>query len=231
MKAKPIKAMIIDHDADLAKQFSQNISALFTKLQIQDNTPEAIQSFKDMRPQVLFINLTINQRSTNFEILEKLELSQEMPTVIFGYNDSHEPELLAHSLETGIVDIFVRPFDPDIISTKIGRYFQSEKTQEMSLQYSPLKPPIKAQVHFNFKLTAVDENGLSFKGEHYISKGTIFSLNNDLMKEIFENSLQEFMVTKTWISDDWKDYFLFAEPKDASEQKSAALRRFILRKI
>jgi response regulator RpfG family c-di-GMP phosphodiesterase len=231
MKSKLLNAFIIDQDPAQGAQFSKVVKELFSKLYLQKSINEALLEYKEVRPHVIFLNLTLDQRSANLEILEGLDFTTEDPTIIFGYNDGAEAELLAHAIESGIQDIFLRPYDPDIISTKINRFFISEKTQNRNLSYSRLIPPIKAQLKFNLKLVAVDENGLTFKGDHYISKGTSFPIKNDLMKEIFEAEDQYFMVTKTWIGDTGKDFFLFAEPKDAKEQTAANLRRFILRKI
>ncbi len=231
IQTKMLRALIIDQDADQAKNFASIIKDLFNRVHIQADAILAQKEYKELNPHVLFLNLTINQRSTHLELLEKLPIHPENPIIIFGYNDSSEPELLAHAIETGFQDIFVRPYDADIISTKLTRYYQSEKTSGHEIQYVEINPVIKAQVKLNFKLSSVDENGFTFKGEHYVSKGTSFTQKGPLIQDIFGSDHQEFMITRTWLSDDWKEYFFFAEPKEMKEQTSAALRRFILRKI
>ncbi len=231
MKAKTLTAMIIDQDPEYAKAMTNTIKELFHKVYCQVNFTAALKEFKDVKPQVIFINLTIDQRSLALETLEKLNFRPEEPTIVFGYNDTLEPEFLGHAIESGIDDIFVRPFDGDIISSKITRYFQYEKTMDRELQYSSLNPPIKALVNFPMKLVAVDENGITLKCDHYISKGTILPFKNTLMKSIFDTDSIELMVTRTWPAEDWKEYFLFAEPKISNEQTNAALRRFILGKL
>jgi response regulator RpfG family c-di-GMP phosphodiesterase len=231
LNAKMLKALVIDQDPNQAKTFAALIKELFNKVFVQSDIVLAQKEVEELKPNIIFLNLTINQRSSNFETLEKLPLSLDNPVIIFGYNDGSEPELLAHAIETGIQDIFTRPYDTDIISTKITRFYQSEKTSGREIQYQELNPVIKATVKFNFKLSAVDENGLTFKGDHYISKGTIFNQKGPLIKEIFETESQELMITRTWLGEDWKEYFFFAEPRDQKEQTSAALRKFVLRKV
>jgi response regulator RpfG family c-di-GMP phosphodiesterase len=231
LKVKLLKAFIIDNNPDQARMMNNLVKEIFTKIYIQTDPILAIRELSEIRPQVIFLNLSIAQRSLNFEIIEKISPIKDQQTVIFGYNDSFEGELLAHAIETGIHDIFVRPFDPDIISTKVSRFFQSEKTDALELQYSPLIHPIKTSVKMNLKLKGVDENGLTFKSDHYISKGTIFPLKNDLIKEIFETENMEMMITKTWLGDGMNDFYIFAEPRVAREQHNASLRKFILRKL
>lgn len=230
LNAKMLKALIIDQNPDQAKNFATLVKELFNKVFTQTDPLLALKEFEELKPNVLFLNLTINQRSKNFDLLEKLPFTLDNPVIVFGYNDGSEPELLAHAIETGIQDIFIRPYDADIISTKITRFYQSEKTSGREIQYQDLNPPLKAHVKFNFKLSAVDESGLTFKGEHYISKGTVFTQKGPLINEIFETDSQELMVTRTWLGEDWKEYFFFAEPKDQKEITSAALRKFVLRK-
>lgn len=230
MKSKLLTALIVDQNADQARQFSVNLKEIFNKLYIESDLTHVISEFEKVKPDVLFINLSLPQRSQNFEMLEKLEsLGEKM--IVLGINDQIEEELLAHAIESGVHDIFVRPFDPDLISTKINRFFISEKAQERELQYSKLTPPIKAQVNFNFKLKSVDENGLTFESEHNFSKGTHLILNAPLIAEIFGTASLEFMITRTWVSDDLRDFFFYVEPRDTKEELNAALRRFILRKI
>lgn len=231
IQTKMLRALIIDQDPEQARHFASVIKDLFNRVFTQADAVLAQKEFKEVNPHVLFVNLTINQRSTHLELLEKLPINPENPVVLFGYNDSSEPELLTHAIEMGFQDIFVRPYDSDIISTKLTRYYQSEKTSGHEIQYVEINPVIKAQVKLNFKLTSVDENGFTFKGDHYVSKGTTFSQKGPLIQDIFGHESQEFMITRTWLSEDWKEYFFFAEPKDMKEQTSAALRRFILRKI
>ena len=231
MKTKTLTAMVIDQDSDYTKTIVSTIKDLFNKVYVQNDYTEALKEFSEVKPQVLFINLTISQRSVALEMIDKFNYSETEPTIVFGYNDLQEPEFLGHAIESGIHDIFIRPFDADIISSKITRYYQDEKTLNRELQYGTLNPAIKASVNFPMKLVAVDENGITLRGDHYISKGTILPFKNDLMKEIFDTDSIELMVTKTWPGEDWKDYFLFAEPKTANEQTNASLRRFILGRI
>lgn len=231
MKSKLLTALIIDKDPDQGKQFGQVVSKLFSKLYIEADEKMALEEFKNVRPDVVFINLNLSQRSRNFELLEKLEFSPEKEVIVFAVNDQVEDELLAHAIECGVHDIFVRPFDEDLISTKINRYFISDKTQAHELRYARLTPPLKAQVDLKFRLLSVDENGMTFKSENFISKGIHFPLASPLVADIFGQPEVFFMITKTWTSDDLKDFFVYAEPRDMSEEMSAALRRFILRKI
>ncbi len=231
MKTQYLKALIIDQDPAQGRAMALLIKDLFNKIHFEQKVDEIIKECNEIKPRVLFINLNVEQRTTNFEILSKIPLDGDSQTVVFGYTDSHEPELIAHAIEEGFHDIFVKPYDADIVATKINRFFQFEKTQPRQINYTPLKPSLQGVMGISLKLISVDENGMQFKCDHYISKGTPFKTESPIIQEIFEEPIVELMVTKTWMGDNYGDYFFFAEPVRSIEKNSAALRRFILRKL
>ena len=228
MKTKTLKALIVDQDSGMGKSLATELKNLFTQIHIDSDLARVIKECQEVKPQVIFFNLMLAQRTTNLEILEQLKLDEK--TIFFGYNEQHEAELVAHAIELGFQDIFVRPFDADIVASKINIFFLFEKTQDKNLAYSPLRPPLKANLKMPIRLTAVDENGLSFISGNYINKGTTFKLNAPFVKEIFGQETIDLMVTKTWLGENWKEFFFFAEPRIPNEQISVALRRFILGK-
>lgn len=231
MKTKYLKAMIVDQDVTQGRAMALLIKDLFTKIHFEQHAAEIIKECEQQKPRVIFFNLNVAQRTTNFEILEKLPLDGDEQTIIFGYTDSPEPELIAHAIEEGFNDIFVKPFDADIIATKVNKYFQFEKTQERDISYTQLRPPLHGMLNIPLKLMSVDENGFEFKCDHYVSKGGSFNLTNPMVQEIFEEDSIDLMISRTWTGDNYNDYFFYAEPMLSSEKTSAALRRFILRKI
>lgn len=232
MKTMRMNALIIDQDPEALKQFANVIKDLFNKIYISSNMADALKEFETIKPQVVYFNFGITQRNLQFEILSKLlALAPNPMPIFFGYCDSIEPELLTHALENGIHDLFARPFDADIISTKITRYYQSEKTGNRELNYSQLRPPLPVSIKMKFKISSVDESGITFKGSHYVSKGTTLPIDSPIIEEIFNSKSLEFIVTRTWVSNDWNDYYFLAEPKDGKEHLSTNLRKFILGKI
>ena len=231
MKTRYLKAIIVDQDSTQGRAMALVIKDLFSNITHEQIAADLVKECQQIKPRVIFFNLNVAQRTTNFEILEALSLSGDNQTIIFGYTDSPEPELIGHAIEEGFHDIFVKPFDADIVATKVNKYFQFDKTQEREIGYTPLKPGLIGWVNLPLKLMSVDENGFEFKSDHYISKGGAFRLGHPIIKEIFEDQDIELMITRTWTGDNYGDYFFYAEPHLGNEKTSAALRRFILRKI
>lgn len=209
MRAKFLSTLVIDSDPDQAKQIAKVLGEVFNSVYIS-NAEAAVVEAKNLKPHVVFLNLTIKQRRINLELLEKIKATEENPVIIFGYNEGLEPELTAHALEVGLQDIFLRPFDSDIIASKVNLFFKSDKSLDKGISYSKLAHPIEGRVSLNIKLIGVDESGMTFSSPHYINKGSVLNFNQPLVSEIFEKESIDMLVTKTWLSDDWKTHFFFS---------------------
>ncbi len=222
-------ALIIDQDPGSARIMGNLVKTLFNKVFTQTDIKLIPGELADLKPQVVLINLSLSQRTENLELAEYIGQQPIVP-LLLGYNESHEPELVAHALESGFQDLFMKPFDEAIIASKINKYFQHEKTLEHDLTYLPLRPAIHAKVSFKIIIKSVDENGITFSSNHYISKGTAIRLPGNLSHELTSSEKSEFMVTRTWAGETWEEFFSYAELKSPDDTKSAALRKFILKK-
>ena len=231
MKTRFLQAILCDQDAIQGRQMGALIRDLFNKMTYEQTSDAIATECKENKPRVIFFNINIEQRIASFEILAKLPLEADSQTIIFGYTDTHEPALIAHAIELGFHDIFVKPFDVDIVATKINKFFEFEKTQNRQINYQSLKPSLKCSLQLSVKLMSLDENGLNCMSENYISKGTVLKLDSKTINQIFEETPVEFMVSKTWMGDNVGEYYLYAEPKAASEKSSALLRKFIIRSL
>lgn len=229
MNTKFATALVFDQDQTSAKSMAGVVKDLFHKVYTQSDLKLLLPDLVDTKPGVVFVNLTIAQRTENLELSEHIARTEPAP-LIFGYNDSHEPELLTHALESGIVDLFMRPFDEAIIASKINKYIQQERTLKHDLSYTQLAPPLPARVRFPVKITGVDENGVTLETEHYLSKGLTLRLPEALSRELAGEEKAEFMITRTWGGDTWNRFFSYAELRNTDDNKTAALRRFITEK-
>lgn len=229
MNLKFVSCFIIDQDPASARTMAALIKDLFNKVYAQSDMKLVQEEISKLKPAVIFVNLSISQRTENLEMAEHIEKSDTAPLTL-GYTDSHEPELLAHALESGFQDLFMKPFDSDIIASKINKFFQHEKTLKHDIAYFTMRPALSAKVKFNIKITGCDENGITIHSGHYFSKGTPIKLPPVLTRELTGDEKTEFMITRTWTGDSWGEYFSYAELRSPNDNKSSALRRFILGK-
>lgn len=224
------KALVIDQDPAAAEQFKGYIGPLFTSVYTECVTGEVERSCRGLKPDAIFINLTIGQRQVSFDFLEKLFPTLEPRPFIFGYLDRSEPELIAHAIENGVSDIFIRSFDTDIMASKITRFISSEQAGNHEINYTKLERPQSGLIKAGLKLINVDENGFTFSSQHFISKGARFDLTAPLSQEIFGADSVPLMISKTWLGENNSEFLCFAEPKDATTL-SGSLRKFILGKL
>lgn len=230
MKTKNLKGLILDQEEASCEAFSKIVKDLFAHFYKQNNPESAFHEWKDIKAHIIFINLNIKQRNSNLSLLEKITPLKDNSTLFFGYMDAHDPELVAHAIELGFQDIFTRPFDTDMIASKINRFIISNTTIDRDLSYTRMNRPLPAKIQLSFSISSIDENGIHLKSDHYISKGTVFHFDAPIIKEIFEKDSIEFMITRTSVGDHWGEHFAYAEPRTPNEQYNASLRRFILGK-
>lgn len=231
MKKHKHSVFIIDQDHDFSMKMVSTVEPIFTTVYVQNDLKLFEMDYLGLKPNVLLLNLNLNQREAAFNFLEKTLPKLELKPLVYGYMDSAENEFMAHAVENGIQDVFVRPFDTDIIASKINKHINNEESLKIDIPYVRLLSPLKAKLELKFKILSIDENGLTLTGLNYISKGTKFSMNNPLIQEIFGTPSMQLMVTKTWFDEATGNYHLFTEPKDSNEVTRSALRRFILSKI
>lgn len=229
MNLKFVSCFIIDQDPASARTMASLVKDLFNKVYAQSDMKLVQEEIGKLKPAVMFVNLSISQRTENLEMAEHIGKSETAPLTL-GFSDSHEPELLAHALESGFQDLFMKPFDSDIIASKINKFFQHEKTLKHDIAYFTMRPPLPAKVKFNIQITGCDENGVTIHSEHYFSKGTPIKLPPQLTLEITGDEKAEFMITRTWTGDSWGEYFSYAELRSPDDNKSSAMRRYILGK-
>ncbi len=222
-------ALIIDQDTNSARTMGNLVKTLFNKVFTQTDMKLIPADLTDIKPQVVLINLSLSQRTENLELAEYIGQLPVVP-LLLGFTDSHEPELIAHALESGFQDLFMKPYDEAIIASKINKYFQHEKTLKHDLIYLPLKPALNVKVKFKIIIKSVDENGITFSSNHYISKGTVIRLPGQLSQDLTASAKSEFLVTRTWAGETWEEFFSYAEVRSLDETKSSALRKFILQK-
>jgi ActR/RegA family two-component response regulator len=232
VKTKNISSLIIDSDKDLSRNLEQSIKDIFLKVQILHDRREIVDNLNDFIPHVLFLNMNISQRSSHLDLLKQFKQNPKLEsTLFFGYLDAQDPVLLAHAIEIGLHDIFARPFDQDIISSKINRFHQNDQMQSRELKYAKLASPIRAKLNTTTSVTLIDENGITMRCDHYVSKGALITINGQLSKDLYNLNKVELMVSKTWLGTNSEEYYLYAEPLRISEESRKSLKAFLLKNI
>ena len=225
---KALKTLVIDSDPNLSRNMTSTLERLFNKIFVQNEHALYRKELSVVKPDILFINLMIDQREESFRLLEWLSELETFP-LVYGYTNDNDPDLVAHSVENGFLHIFTGEPSVENITAIISRHLRESEALIRDLACYKLHPPFFAEVEFDLRLIQIDENGFKFRSPHYISKGTSFDLNETLINEIFGADSVSVMVTKTSQSEDEENYDIFAEPKDIKEP-GMALRRYVISK-
>lgn len=223
---KNLKTLVLDSDANSSRKMTSTLERVFNHIYVQNGSALYRKELGLVKPDVVFINLTINQREEGFTVLEWLGELEKLP-LVYGYTNEMDSDLFAHAVENGFLHIFTAEPDTEEVITTISRHFKESEALIRDLACYKLHPPFPAEVELELSLVQIDENGFKLRSPHYISKGTSFDLTETFISEIFGVNSVSVMVTKTSQSDDEENYDLFVEPKDIKEP-GMALRRYVM---
>lgn len=224
---KSLKPLVLDSDTGSSRKVTDSLEKIFNHVYAQSDAARYRNELVQLKPDILFINLMINQREEGFGVLDWLGDLDKLP-LIYGYTDETNPDLAAHAVENGFLHVFNIQTEIDELASVIGGHFKESEALIKDLACYKLNPPFPAEIELELNLIQIDENGFTFRSSHYISKGTTFDLIDPVVKEIFGEIQIPVMVVKTSQCED-DQYYIFVEPKDIRESGSS-LRRFIMGK-
>lgn len=220
--------LLVDSDPRTIAAIKNSLTVVTDRAQsLQKDVPlEGV--LQELRPEIVFVNFNLDQRRKNLEIKDSL-LSLKPDLEFFAFADAADPVLIAHSLELGFRDFFFRPFDPDVICTKLNRVGSSRATKGLELHYSNLRPAQPAALSVPLLLIAVDEGGFHFRSNCFIAKGTCFKFSGKIPQNIFHLPEIELIVSSSERSPGKNTEFIYyAEPRVPTKDHQSALRHFLL---
>ena len=229
MKSHSKTVLLIEQDPIHASDISKLFKEIFQKVYVCHSADQGMKEFLQIKPHLIFFNLSVKQRDGAFEMIERLPFLIKKDVLMLGYSDASTPELLAHTMEKGIQEVYPFPFRSNELPKKINLNIESHHQDRQDDHVVKLSNPIPVKVRFKLKLLAIDESGLTLTTNYFISKGTTFDFQNPLITEIFGEEIVSFRVTKTWLSQDTQAFHLFIEPAKPNEATSNSLRKYILR--
>ncbi len=171
---------------------------------------------------------------TNDNINHALELVKNIrskdsfvPLFVFAAS-KEEGHLITEAEETGFSDHFYFPIDIDLIATKLGRYFFQEDLQKFQLiQASVPLNKSDAKVNLKCQIISVDENGLTLKSSHMLTKGVEVNINQSDILHFLGQSELKVVIEKSWAEDD-QTFCSYAEWKSSPEEMANSVRKWAL---
>ena len=229
MKNYAPSILLIDSDPRTIAAIKNALTVVTDRTEILSKDIALENTLQNLRPDIVFVNFNLDQRRKNLEIKDAL-LALNPELEFFAYTDSADPVLIAHTLELGFRDTFLRPFDPDVICTKINRVGTSRVSKGMELSFTPVKPPRPASLSVSLKLLAIDEGGFHFSSKCFISKGTSFTFSGKIPQQIFQQSGIELIISSSERGTSPSEFVYYAEARVPTKDQQSALRHFLLSK-
>lgn len=226
---KILKGLLIDDDSD----FIKIAKAYFTKINIELDTTQSIDSFQKMAKikdyEFFVIDLNLDEQMEGLKVLENIKKTDRFKRPVFMLSANSSREVITHALELGADDYFTKPMDIDLIAGKLNTYFSSDELEAIKLP--TFKTPAnheKCKVLYDFEFNAVDEYGIYFREQDLISIGTSFLVESDFFDQLIGEKKKLRLVIKKSIPHREPPFFdYYAEFEDPPENLLERLRNWL----
>lgn len=160
-----------------------------------------IRESSAIRPDLFFIDISINEDSDGMEVIKTLALNPVLKdSKIFAVSSTYSQPTLDKAINFGAVDFLVKPLDRHIVLSKISKFF---KTEELSLEEWSIFPerfeglPIEALLEIS--IDSLDEDGFNLTSKHLPTKGSVISISGPLVHEITKKNSSILLTIKNTI--------------------------------
>lgn len=223
---RPVRILMIDDDPT-AIAFMQVIAKRFQIELLATDQPEKFLSLIDLEnPDACLVDLDIYEAGSGFELIRSARRSHpSLPLcVLSGRSDGQS---ISHALEMGASDFLVKPVDPEIFASKMRRFVSNSAMKDAQLTYFPAQGDCSMLIELEFKLTAIDEFGITLIGPHLLTKGIQVSIESPVLTDILDDLQREFSISFNWANEDGTTFGAFAE-FDLRGQNGKEIHRKVL---
>lgn len=228
MKPKKPFALVVDDDP-IQRTI---LHSVLTKLGITNETvatsKEFIEKLNKTKPDFCLIDLNLESLGAGFTLIQAIRNVLGYEPILIVISGNTEKKAIAHALEIGANDYILKPFDRDVLISKISYYTTTEELQNEQLPLLPV-PEGGSPATFNleFNIQEVDEFGITLNGKHLILKGLALNLESQLLQEITGLSKPPlFTVTSTWIEANGT-YSAYAEFDTTNDKLRASVQQWL----
>jgi DNA-binding response OmpR family regulator len=182
---KPL-VLSIDDDPEFNKLFAHRLDQLGCIIETFTEPDKFIEKVKSSHPKLILIDINLGEGVSGIDLIVSIreELKSTVPIIVIsGETDSHT---VVHAIEAGANDYLSKPpFKAGFIET-ISNYLQTDATTEVSAAPLLPVPPTadKIKIEYTLKVEEVHPMGLTLLTEHLIRKGTSFTLEGAIIKEL-----------------------------------------------
>jgi two-component system chemotaxis response regulator CheY len=146
-----------------------------------------LKKVKTHPPDLCIVDLNLGPHEKGYDLIAGLRQlgNPNMPIIICS--SDKERQVISHALEMGANDYLIKPLDREVLTAKLLQYI---KTTELGFSETDstggvfMQTEIETHLDLNPKLAQVEESGVTLISKHLILKGTVVTLEGEIIKEI-----------------------------------------------
>jgi CheY-like chemotaxis protein len=194
-------ALVIDDDAFFRKAAEAILKYFRITPYVTDNLDEFLYLSIRKNPDIYLIDLHLGEAGSGLTLIETIRQNRGNDPLIFVISGSEDPKLVAHSIELGANDYFLKNLDKSYLASKLSRYIVTEEISNFKAPYIDVPQHLTpAIIQMEFQIQEVDEIGVILISKHVFGKGTTLELDGPIIREMTQSSQNiTVTVTSTWI--------------------------------
>lgn len=175
-----MKILIVDDDVAILKITRKFLELNGFEVVCCENALDAIQTLGDLTFDILITDATMPAHS-GFDLIRSIRKTPELNYLsIAMLTGRSEKSDIEQAVGLGVQDYIVKPIDPDIFIDKVQKL--SERHKKKKLQ-KPNKSKANAEMLVPVTVSRITDIGVSIESPHPLAKGTIVTIDLELLKE------------------------------------------------
>jgi ActR/RegA family two-component response regulator len=193
METKPF-AIILDDDVAFNLTLSRNLERRDFETAVFDQPELFLEAARTRTPEISFVDLSINKTGDGLAVIQSLRSELKIETPILVVSGTCKKTAFERALKSGADDYIVKPINHYVLDRKISKYTHLARS---TLKQSSLIPPScigeDAHISIDFGIKSVDEQGITFLGNHLLPKNLSFWIHGKTLEEITGSVLAQRM--------------------------------------
>lgn len=185
--SRKLQILVLDDDAELEELLKVKLRPKAFNVTFCTRIKDFTIKFFNEQWDFCLIDLNLEEApEAGFHVLNMVRAKEKKYTPIIMISNEGEKEKIAHAIECGADDYVSKPINFDILHTKIGQLSDYESSDLNCIQ-SQLIPSEFRTVNLaaEFQPISLSEDEFFLTSASYISKGSLVTLEGEVIEEIF----------------------------------------------
>jgi DNA-binding response OmpR family regulator len=227
------KILIFDADASFAQKMEKTIKDKYTGVESRTEKQAFYDRLRELEPSLIIMDIMINLNTDEGQgVLREIRYLTSAPVLVISRNE--DQDTINQSIDLGASDFIAKPMDEFLLFKKVDNLLKNRSDDNYYERNRTAVPDALSKIIImtEFNIAGINENGIVIKSKNYISKGTLVSLQNDLLSVILEIKGPTNMAVKNVEFDgDSKIYTLNLEFLDEDNSFGNRVRAYVAQKF